>query len=91
MAKDLTTSQIDRQNILNNELAIQEIQEKSGVAGIIWEEKVYLTRDAVAAFFDVDIRTISRYIEQNYAELTHNGYEVLRGKRLQNFLSAASE
>lgn len=91
MAKDLTTSQIDRQNILNNELAIQEIQEKSGVTGIIWEDKIYMTRDAVAAFFDVDIRTISRYIEQNSDELKHNGYEVLRGKRLQSFLSVASK
>ena len=28
MAKDLTVSRIDRQNILNNDLAIQEIQSK---------------------------------------------------------------
>lgn len=27
MAKDLTVSRIDRQNILNNDLAVQEIQE----------------------------------------------------------------
>lgn len=27
MAKDLTNSRIDRQNILNNELAVEEIQE----------------------------------------------------------------
>ena len=31
MAKDLTVSRIDRQNILNNDLAVQEIQEKSGI------------------------------------------------------------
>ncbi len=91
MSKDLTTSRIDRQNILNNDLAIQEIHDKSGVVGIFWEDKVYLTREDVASFFDVDIRTISRYIEQNNAELTHNGYEVLRGKRLQSFLKAASD
>ena len=29
MTKDLTTSRIDRQNILNNEMAIEEIQDKS--------------------------------------------------------------
>jgi len=29
MPKDLTTSKIDRQNILNNDLAINEIQKKS--------------------------------------------------------------
>lgn len=90
MAKDLTTSRIDRQNILNNDIAIQEIQEKSGVEGIVWEGKIFMTREAVATFFDVDIRTISRYIEQNNEELAQNGYEVLRGKRLMSFLEAAS-
>ena len=27
MAKDLTTSRLERQNILNNDLAVEEIQE----------------------------------------------------------------
>ena len=49
MTKDLTTSRIDRQNILNNDLAIEEIQDKSGVEGIVWEGKLYLTREAVAS------------------------------------------
>ena len=44
MAKDLTVSRIDRQNILNNDLAVQEIQEKSGIQGILWENKIYITR-----------------------------------------------
>lgn len=34
MAKDLTQSRLDRQNILNNELAIQEIQETSVVEAV---------------------------------------------------------
>lgn len=91
MAKDLTVSRIDRQNILNNDLAVQEIQEKSGIQGILWENKLYVTREDVAAFFEVDIRTISRYIEQNNEELTQNGYEVLRGQRLRSFLEAGRE
>ena len=91
MAKDLTVSRIDRQNILNNDLAVQEIQEKSGIQGILWENKIYITREDVATFFEVDIRTISRYIEQNNEELTQNGYEVLRGKRLKDFLEAGQE
>lgn len=91
MAKDLTVSRIDRQNILNNDLAIQEIQANSGVDGIPWEGKTYITRDMAAAFFEVDIRTISRYIEQNNEELTQNGYEVLRGKRLKSFLTVNQE
>lgn len=88
MNKDLTVSRIDRQNILNNEMAIEEIQDKSGIEGISWEGKIYLTREAVAAFFEVDIRTISRYIEQYNEELTANGYIILRGQKLKSFLSA---
>ena len=91
MAKDLTVSRIDRQNILNNDLAIQEIQSKSGVEGVFWDGKLFVTRDDVAAYFAVDIRTISRYIEQNNEELTQNGYEVLKGKRLKSFLEASGD
>jgi hypothetical protein len=91
MAKDLTASRIDRQNILNNEIAVEEIQAKSGIEGVLWEGKIYVTREMTANFFEVDIRTISRYIEQNNDELTTNGYEVLRGKKLKSFVSAAKE
>lgn len=89
MTKDLTSSRLDRQNILNNEIAVEEIQSKSGIEGAVWEDKVYVTREMTAAFFQVDIRTISRYIEQNNEELTQNGYAVLRGQKLKSFLEAA--
>jgi len=87
VAKDLTNSRIDRQNILNNEIAVAEIQEKSGVEGIFWNNRMYVTREMVANFFEVDIRTISRYIEQNSEELCFNGYTVLRGKKLKEFIA----
>ena len=89
MAKDLTTSRIDRQNILNNEIAVEEIEKKSGVEGIVWEDKIYITREMAADFFAVDIRTISRYVEQYNDELTSNGYIVLRGNKLKNFIETA--
>lgn len=88
MAKDLTTSRLDRQNILNNDIAIGEIHEKSGIDGIVWEEKIYVTKEMTADFFEVDIRTISRYLEQNNDELTASGYEILKGKRLKSFMNA---
>lgn len=91
MAKDLTVSRLDRQNILNNELAVVEIQGRSGMAGILFEDKVFVTREMTATYFDVDIRTISRYIEQNTEELSQNGYEVLKGKRLKAFLEAGRD
>lgn len=90
MTKDLTTSQLDRQNILNNEIAVTEIQSKSGVEGILWEGNVYVTREMAATFFEIDIRTISRYIEQNTEELKFNGYQVLKGKKLKSFIEAAN-
>ena len=89
MKKDLTNSRLDRQNILNNEMAIEEIQNKSGVEGIVWNNELFVTREMTAKFFDVDVRTISRYLEQNGEELSGNGYEVLRGKNLKSFLDAA--
>ena len=57
-----------RQNILNNEIAVAEIQ-KTGINGIIWDGKVYVTREMTASYFDVDIRTISRYLDQNSEDL----------------------
>lgn len=89
MARDLTNSRLDRQNILNNEYAIEEIQTKSGIDGILWNDKIYVTREMTAHFFEVDVRTISRYLEQYSEELSENGYEVLRGKRLKSFLESA--
>lgn len=65
------------------------IQNKSGVEGIVWNNKLFVTREMTAKFFNVDVRTISRYLEQNGEELSENGYEVLRGKNLKSFLDAA--
>lgn len=91
MAKDLTNSRLDRQNILNNEMAIAEIQQKSGMDGILWDGKIFMTREMTADFFAVDIRTISRYLEQHGEELSANGYQVLRGKKLKAFLESAKD
>ena len=44
MAKDLTTSQIARQNILNNDLAVNEIQNQTGIQGIMFDGRLRLTK-----------------------------------------------
>ena len=88
MAKDLTSSQVDRQNILNNDLALSEIQERSNYKGIVFENKIVFTKDMVAKLFEVDIRTIERYVSDFSNELTNNGYEIIRGKRLKLFISS---
>ena len=91
MPKDLTTSRLDRQNILNNEIAVEEIQEKSGVEGVLFEEKIFMTKEMVASFFEIDIRTIERYISSYSEELKTNGLEILKGNRLIEFTSRYNE
>ena len=91
MAKDLTSSRIDRQNILNNELALQEVENASKIKGIIFEDRVCLTKNMVAAFFNIEPRTIERYVSDNADELMKNGYEILRGQRLKTFIQCVQE
>lgn len=88
MTKDLTTSQIDRQNILNNELAVDEVQQTLNIKTVFWDGKCYFTKELLAEYFEVDIRTVERYISSNFAELSANGYEVLKGARLREFIDA---
>lgn len=86
MSKDLTVSRTDRQNILNNDIAIQEIQQASNIKSIIFNNKSYLTKNMVARFFGVELRTIERCVSENADELLKNGYEILRGERLKQFI-----
>ena len=83
MSKDLTTSAIDRQNILNNPYALAEIEKAAGIRGIPFEGKTVVLKEQVAAFFEVTFRTVENYLEQNTEELSQNGYEVLKGNRLR--------
>ena len=87
MARDLTTSQVDRQNILNNENAVAEIQNQTGLQGIMFEGRLRFTKAMVASFFEVEVRTIERYVSENIEEISANGYEVIKGKRLKDFLN----
>ncbi len=88
--KDLTVSQVDRQNILNNPYALQEIEKAANIQGIPFEGGSVVLREQVAAFFEVDIRTINAYVEKHGDELRENGYEILRGKRLKELKLAVS-
>lgn len=88
MAKDLTTSDIHRKNILNNRYALQEIEKEVGFPGILFEGSLRYTKRQIAQFYDIDERTINRYLEQHEDEFKDSGYEVLSGKRLREFKSA---
>lgn len=85
MRKDLTNSDIDRQNILNNRYAIEEIQTSVGMKGILFENEYRFTKKQLAEFFEVTGRTINSCLKKNEAELAKNGYEIVVGKRLIDF------
>lgn len=85
MSKDLTKSDIDRQNILNNPYAVEEIKKATKLQGIAFRGRLTLTKEQVADFFEVTSRTIDNYISRHETELKQNGYEILRGKSLQEF------
>ncbi len=83
MRKDLTTSTIDRQNILNNAYALREIEKATEISGIPFEGERVVLKELVAAFFEVTVRTVENYLERFQDELNRNGYEVVKGKRLK--------
>ena len=86
MAKGLTNSKIDRQNILNNNFAMNEIEKACDLKGILFEDKIAFTKERIASFYEIDIRTVERYLEDNKEEFNENGYEVLKGTRLKRFI-----
>ena len=69
MKKDLTTSSIDRQNILNNPYALSEIEKATGIQGIPFEGKTVVLKDQAASFFEVSSRTIEKGPEIKNAQL----------------------
>jgi hypothetical protein len=85
MAQDLTTSQIDRQNILNNKYALQTIRENLDIKFVNFKGTLYVTKQMTAVFFEVDVRTLSRIIKANEAELTFNGYKTIQANELKEF------
>ncbi len=85
MKRDLTQSAIDRQKILNNVQAIEVISSKLGFSGLLYNDEYKFTTKMVADIYDVDVRTIKRYVENFEEELGHNGYVVLKGSKLKEF------
>ena len=49
MSKDLTSSSVHRQNILNNPYALREIEKATHITGIPFEGKMVVTKEQVAA------------------------------------------
>ncbi len=85
MSKDLTNSSLDRKNILNNNLAIQELYDQVGFYGIKFDGKYRFTKHQISQYFEVDIRTIDRLLENHKAELEQSGYELYTGLKLKSY------
>lgn len=81
---ELTTSLVARNNILNNQYAIGELENQLQLGGLQFEGETVFTKAQVAQILEIDERTVDRYIASNGEELTKNGYRILRGNALKN-------
>ena len=91
MPKDLTNSDLDRKNILNNNIAIQELYQQVGFFGFKHDGKYRFTKQQLADYFEVDIRTIERIVENNKEEILESGYEIYTGIKLKDFKDKISD
>jgi len=66
-------------NALNNELAVREIKKYYNI------DSIFFTNVDIANFYEVDIRTIERVIDNNKNELIHNDLRILKGQELVAF------
>lgn len=85
MTKDLTNSVLERQNILNNRYALNEIEKNLDFKGFSFDGEAVFTKVQTAEIFDVDERTVERYLASHGEELSSNGYRLLKGKHLKDF------
>jgi hypothetical protein len=86
MEKKLEISTIERQNVLNNRFAVEAIQKALNVEAILLDGQYCFTKRMVADFYEVDERTIKRYLESYEDELKHNGYFLCKGNELKEFV-----
>jgi hypothetical protein len=85
MPNDLTNSPIDRQNVLNNKVVLTQINEHLNLGGLEFEGDSFFTKQNLMDLFEVSDSTIERHVKKFSDELKHNGYQVLRGKKLSIF------
>ena len=91
MTKDLTSSNVSRQNILNNNYAISQLESNLSFGVVYWHNESIFTKVQVAEILEIDVRTIERYLESHSPELIKNGYRVLKGTELKDFKKYVSD
>lgn len=82
---EIKSTRIERQNILNNKMVLNNIQKEFDLNGFLYNDVFYYTNSQLATFFKVDTRTIERIIESHRDELEENGYTTLKGSKLADF------
>ncbi len=85
MAKDLTTSPRERQNILNNRYALVQAEQYLELGGITYQGETVFTKQQLMELFEVGDATVERYLASHGDELKANGYLLLKGKKLKEF------
>ncbi|MGK0272179.1 MAG: hypothetical protein ACI88H_002845 [Cocleimonas sp.] len=84
MNLELTTSMVARQNILNNQYALSQLEEHLDLSGLLLDGNIVFTKAQVASLLAIDERTVERYLSKDDGELKANGYQVIKGKPLKN-------
>lgn len=80
MAKDLTTSAHDRQNILNNSYALKHAEKHLALGGVEFDGEIVFTKSQLVELFDVSDATIERYLTNNIDELKTTAISFLKAK-----------
>lgn len=84
MNLELTTSMVARQNILNNQYALAQLEQHLDLSGLVLDGEIVFTKAQVANLLAIDERTIERYLAKADGELKANGYQIIKGKTLKN-------
>ncbi|MCP1661034.1 hypothetical protein [Neisseria perflava] len=85
MKKDLTASVFERQNILNNPYALEQMKTHLHLDGTFFDGDIFFTKQQVMDLFEVADATIERYLSNYGDELKQSGYRILKSKSLREF------
>jgi len=86
---NLTSSPIDRQNVLNNRYALEKIEQHLALGGLEFDGDSWLTKQQLTIIFAVSESTIEKYLASHEDELKANGYQLLTGLKLKKFKGLA--
>lgn len=87
--KNLTVSQTERGNILNNNFTIKEVYDCLDFTSVMFEGRFRLNRNMITNYFGVKEKTIDRFLNQYTTELGQNEYGIITGNRLRLLVHVA--